>query len=404
MITYNRDIQNRCDDSVLFTSKGKISLVRRSRGWTPRSISLDMKCGGILATGAELNNTFCIGRGNKAFLSQHIGDLKSYDTEMFFRESVKRFSDLFKIEIKKIVHDLHPDYLSTKYALESGLPSIAVQHHWAHIASTLAEHRINRKVSGFAFDGTGYGIDGAVWGGEVLICDLQSFERYSHLDYVMLPGGDSAVNEPWRMGLSYLIRAFGYDCFGLKLPLFEVIGKREIKTVTAMIENRINTPRTSSMGRLFDAVSAITGLCFYSGFESEAAMRLESEADKACCGIKTEDCYSFHLNRNNAIDVTPVIKSVAEDTVSGIPAAEISLKFHNTIAEIILFMAEKIRDEIGINSVSLSGGVFYNRLLLSSAENRLSNAGFEIYSNREVPSGDGGISLGQFAIAAAGGN
>ena len=414
VIIYNREIYNRCDDSVAFTSGDKIRLIRRSRGWTPASIKLEQSCDGILAVGGELKNTFCIGKDNKAFLSQHIGDLKSCETEIFFKESVKRFSTLFNVNIKKIACDLHPDYISTGYALESGLPVMGVQHHWAHIASCLAEYGINRKVAGFAFDGTGYGTDGAVWGGEVLICDLHDFERYTHLDYIPLPGGDAGVKEPWRMGISYLYRVFGESFRELDLPILKKIREKEIEIVTAMIKNGINSPPTSSMGRLFDAVSAITGICLYSGFEAEAAMRLESLADSGfgkdvqsseIRGLGEFDyksgsskCYSYQVNEK--IIIYPMIKEIVNDLINDIPPSSVSIKFHNTIAEIILSSAEKIRRERGIRTAALSGGVFYNKMLLSLAEKKLKRAGFEVLTNCKVPSGDGGISFGQCAIAA----
>lgn len=396
VVTYNREIHNRCDDSVTFVTNGRTRLIRRSRGWAPRSILLREKCDGIVAVGGELKNTFCLGKGYKGILSQHIGDLKSLETEGFFRESIDRLCGLFGVRPRKVVHDLHPDYLSTRFARDTGLPALGVQHHWAHVASCMAENGITEKVIGFAFDGTGYGTDGAVWGGEILICDFRGFERYGHLQYLPLPGGDAAVKEPWRMGLSYLHQAFGGNVPRPSLPFLSRIPEEHIELVSGMIKNRINSPATSSMGRLFDAVAALTDTCTHSGFEAEAAMRLESLIRK---DTTDEEFYPFLFE--DQIDVAPVIRRIVEDVGHGMDPSVISRKFHHTVAEIVLAAAEKIDRERNIRTVVLSGGVFYNGYLLALVESRLAEAGFQVYSHSQVPSGDGGLALGQCAIAAA---
>lgn len=394
-ISYNREILNRVDDSVVRIINNKPSLIRRSRGYVPRPVDLRLDLDGIVALGAEQKNTFCIGKGHQALMSQHIGDLKNQATFEFLTESIKRFSILFRFKPSYIACDLHPDYLSARYAesLESDLqiPLVKIQHHHAHIASCMAEHGIEDKIIGISMDGTGYGTDGNIWGGEFLIADLGSFERYDHFDYIALPGGDKAVNEPWRIALSFIHR-YCSRSFDLKLiPAFRQIDDAKILMVIEMLEKNINSPLSSGAGRLFDAVSAILGLCTTASFDSEAPMRLESVADSG-----TESFYPF--NKGGPISFGDTINAVLAD-IGETPVPIISAKFHNTIAHVILELSEKIRNEKNLNTVILSGGVFQNRYLTERSMNLLLRKGFNVYLNHQVPSNDGGISLGQLVIA-----
>ena len=280
VVTYNREIYNRTDDSVLQVINKKPRLMRRSRGWVPNPVYLKFKADGILATGGELKNTFCLGKGNQAILSQHIGDLKDFETLSFYENNIQQFQKMFRVKPELVVHDLHPEYLSTKYALNSGLPTFAVQHHHAHIASCMAEHGLDEKVIGVSFDGTGLGDDGNIWGSEFFVCDLMDYKRILHFDYVPMPGGDLETKEPWRMAVSLLYKTFGRDFLHFKLPFLKSISDEKLEWVLKAIDGKINCPLTSGSGRLFDAVSALLNLCTYSTFEAEAPMRLENIAAK----------------------------------------------------------------------------------------------------------------------------
>ncbi len=276
VLHYNRDIQNRCDDSVGIVMNEQPRLLRRSRGFVPNPILLNLDTEGIFAAGAELVNCFAMGKGRKAVLSQHIGDLKNFETYAFYKETYERFKRLFRMKTDLVAHDLHPDYLSSRFAEELNLTAIPVQHHHAHIASVLAEHKLDEKVIGISFDGTGLGDDGNIWGSEFLICDLESYERISHLEYIPMPGGDRAAHEPWRMAVSYLYSVYGMELMNMNLPFLKRIKEGNLKLVLQSIEKNINCPLSSGAGRLFDAIAAILDLCSVSQFHAEAPMRLES--------------------------------------------------------------------------------------------------------------------------------
>jgi hydrogenase maturation protein HypF len=393
VISYNREIHNRCDDSVVFISQNVVRTIRRARGFVPESIQLPFECESIAAVGGELKNTFCIGKGTKAIISQHIGDIKNLETSEFFEESFERFQHLFQSKPLLLVHDLHPDYLTTRYAKKSQIKSLPVQHHWAHITSVMAEHSLSQPVIGFAFDGTGYGTDGNIWGGEILIADFNSFKRVSHLEYVPLPGGDKAVKECWRYALSLLYHAFGTDWKSLKIPFIQKFSDAKNEIILEMIKKEINSPLTSSMGRLFDGIAAMIGVNEYSRYEAESAMLLESAATDSTNA-------NYIMEPDGIVKLKPLIAGIVTDISKGMSAEFISTKFHNTIAEFIVQSANKYRDDLKINRVAISGGVFFNRYLLEQAETQLLARGFEVYSNCRVPSGDGGISLGQLAIGA----
>ncbi|MDD5507276.1 MAG: carbamoyltransferase HypF [Bacteroidales bacterium] len=393
ILIYNREIYNRTDDSVVMVVNGVERLIRRSRGYVPAPVRMNMFVDGILAAGAELVNCFCIGKGKQAFLSQHIGDLKNLETYEFYQESVDHFSRMFRFTPALVAADLHPDYLSTRFAHELKVPVTGVQHHHAHIASCMAEHGLDDQVIGIAFDGVGYGEDGHIWGGEFLICSLESYQRYTHFDYVPMPGGDRATEEPWRMAVSYLYRTFGRAFLDMDLPFLRYVSSDVLELVLAAIEKQINCPLTSSAGRLFDAVSALTGLCTVSGFHAEAPMRLEAAADE-----KTKACYEVVMDKT--IHFEPMIEAIVRDLTRGILPSIISAKFHNTIIDSALETVTRMRSDTGIRKVALSGGSFQNRYLSSRLEDHLQQKGFQVYSNHRVPANDGGIALGQLAVAA----
>jgi hydrogenase maturation protein HypF len=395
-LVYNRDIHNRSDDSVAMVVNDKIRLLRRSRGWAPEPVALQFDVEGIVAVGAELKNCFCVGKGKHAILSQHIGDLKNLETYEFYQEAFNRFKRLFRVEPDLIAYDLHPDYLSTRFAKESGLKTVAVQHHYAHIASCMAEFGLDEQVIGISFDGTGFGDDQNIWGGEFLICDLKNYHRFSHFDYVPMPGGDKAAEEPWRMGISYLYRIFGKDCLQDDLPFLKQIDMGKLELLLAAIDKGINCPQTSSVGRLFDAVAAIINLVTVSSFEAEAPIRLESimYRMRPTCDGK----YNYHVKETIIVD--NLIEEIVCDVKKNIPGSMIAAKFHNTIVAIIVELAERMRAESGINKIILSGGVFQNRYLLGKSEENLTENDFTVYSNVKIPTNDGGICLGQLAVAA----
>jgi hydrogenase maturation protein HypF len=390
-LLHNRDIHMRVDDSVVRTFDGTMRILRRSRGFTPRAIDLGRDLTPILACGAELKNTFCLTRERYALVSQHIGDLDNYETLVFFEETLKNMKKLFRIAPAAVAYDLHPLYLSTKFALAlDELPKIGVQHHHAHVASCMAENGLSGPVIGVAFDGTGYGTDGRIWGGEFLVGDFAGFERRAHFRYIPLPGGDTAIREPWRAAASYLrtiSESFLSVCPSAPIP------PKKVALVEAMIERRVNSIDTSSCGRLFDAVAAILGLRYEISFEGQAAIDLEM---LAADGIET--VYPFELEERE-IDFRPAIEAIVSEVRRGTQTGVIAAGFHNTVARVILDVCRRLREGDGLNRVCLSGGTFQNMYLLKRAVSGLRGAGFEVYTHAKVPPNDGGISLGQAVIA-----
>ncbi len=396
VVSYNREINNRADDSVVRVIGGNITLIRRSRGFAPQPVELTTYAEGIFAAGAEQKNSFCIGKGSQAFMSQYVGDLKNVTTYDYYQETFRLFSSLFRFTPSSVVCDMHPDYLSTRFAEElaesSGLPLMRVQHHHAHAASVMAEHGLTGKVIGVIMDGTGYGPDGNIWGSEFMIASALSFERYTHFDYFMMPGGDVAADEPWRMALSCLFSYFGSDYDFMSVKLFRLIDEKRLALVREMLVNGINSPLTCGAGRIFDAVSALLMLCTKASFDSEAPMRLESAIN-----LITDDYYPFTFS--DSICLREMFTEIIRETGRyDIPL--IAARFHNTIAQIILAVCKKIRQETGLKDVVLSGGVFQNRYLLEKSLYLLSVNKFQAYTNHLVPSNDGGISLGQMLTAA----
>ncbi len=394
VLSYNRVIYNRVDDSVAFIANNTPRLIRRSRGYVPSPIRLHFSVDGILACGAELVNCFCIGRTSQAIISQHIGDLKNAETLEFYEESINRYKQLYKFEPKMIVCDLHPDYLSSRYADSQDLPIYKVQHHHAHMASVMAENNLSEKVIGIIMDGTGYGTDGKIWGGEYFIGNLVSFERFSHFAYIPIPGGDIAVKEPWRIALSYLYNAYGEDYKKLTIPFVKNMQTLKADLIVQLINKKLNCPESSAAGRLFDAVSALLELCSVSSFHAEAPMRLEDIIDEEERGI-----YNFDI-LDGKISFLNTIKDIVCDIDNNISKSKISTRFHNTIIEVSSEICQQIRKENHINKVVMSGGSFQNKYLSTHLENRLLDLGFEVYFHKQIPANDGGLALGQLAIGA----
>jgi len=394
-LSYNRPIINRTDDSVVRIIDRKISLIRRSRGYVPRPVDVDRDVNGILALGAEQKNSFCIGKGKQAVMSQYIGDMKNPETFRFFIDTIDRFSELFRFRPEVIACDLHPDYMSTQHAhyLEDKfkIPLVRIQHHHAHIVSCMAENGLDEKVIGISLDGTGFGSDGNIWGGEFMINDLKEFTRFTHFDYIPMPGGDKSIEEPWRMAFSYIYKYLGESFDYNSLPLFNSINNHKLDMVKKMIINNVNSPLTSGAGRLFDAVSAILGLCPVASFDSEAPMRLESVID-----CETNEYYPFSLGKT--IVFAETLKAILNDLTRE-KISLISAKFHNTIAQILLEVSLSIRRDTSFTKVILSGGVFQNKYLLEKTLYLLRLNSFKVFNNHHVPVNDGGISLGQLVIA-----
>ena len=406
MLAHNRDIHMRCDDSVTRIVAGGEQFLRRSRGYAPEPLSLAFEMPEpLLACGGHLKNTFCLGKGKLAFLSHHIGDLENLETLTSFREGIAHFQRLFDIFPRAVVYDLHPEYLATKYALELPLErKIGVQHHHAHIASVLAEHELRGPVIGIAADGTGYGTDGAIWGCEALIADLGGFERLAHLAYAPLPGGEQAVRQPWRVAAAYLRQAYGEAFLELDIPFTRRLNRTTWRALSQMIEKGINSPPTSSLGRLFDAVAALLEVRGEVVYEGQAAIELEMLAQSAAPrrGDKAR-LYPFALKDQAPIqlDVSPMIRAIVADVQRGVAVREIARRFHLTIAELLAVTCDEARRRTGLVQVALSGGVFQNRILLELLMERLEAMAFRVYINRRVPPNDGGLSFGQLAVAAA---
>ncbi len=404
-LVHDRPIHVRCDDSVTRVVDGAELPVRRSRGYAPRPIDLPFECRRpILAVGGQLKGTFALGRGRLAFLSHHLGDLDHYDAYRAFEKDVVLYQDLFGVAPNTLAHDLHPDYATTRYAREraarEGAGLLAVQHHHAHMAACMAEHGLVGPVIGVTFDGTGFGTDEAVWGGEFLTGDYRNFRRAAHLRYVGLPGADQAVREPWRMAVAHLADA------GVNSPSLRARNLlSNLRLIEKMLERRLNTPWTSSAGRLFDAVAALAGVRDRVSYEGQAAIELEWLAEQTA----PDGAYPFDLSipadgafqAPLVVDTRPLIRAVAADVEKGTGPAVIARRFHATMVDLIAAVCGRIRKDAGLSVVVLSGGVFLNALLTREASARLGGDGFRVYRHRLVPPNDGGLSLGQLAVAAA---
>jgi len=398
IITYNREIHNRTDDSVGIIVNDKLRLLRRSRGFAPSPIITNFNTEGIFAAGSEFVNCFCIGKGNQAILSQHIGDLKNLETFEFYKESYELYKKLFRFKPKIIVADLHPDYLSSKFAekLKSENPEIKlikVQHHHAHIVSCMAEYQLNEKVIGISFDGVGLGDDRNIWGGEFFINNLSNYERFTHFEYIKVAGGDMVSKEPWRSAASYLYHYFGEDILKELNFFTEKIDTKNLKMYLQILKSNFNTYKTSSAGRLFDAVASLTGLVNKAGYHAEAPMRLESIVNNTITEL-----YNYSINE--VISFKETFRGIINDLKDDVDISIISTKFHNTIVDIVLETTKLMKQKTGINKVVLSGGTFQNKYLLTNIENKLSDNKFEVFASSKIPSNDGGIALGQLIIGA----
>jgi hydrogenase maturation protein HypF len=395
VLIYNREIVNRTDDSIIRVMRDVPSVFRRSRGFVPSPVGMKLNTEGILATGAEQVNTFCIGKGNYAIPSQYTGDLQNTETTVFYSETVDKFSKLFRMNPQIIVSDLHPEYFTTKFAISGNkeIKHIRVQHHHAHIASCMAEHGLDEPVIGVAFDGTGYGTDGNIWGGEFLFCELQDFTRYTHFKYIPLPGGDRAIEEPWRIGISYLFKIFGEEFRDLGLPFINNLSSDKLDFILKMLRSGINCPLASSAGRLFDAVAAMLSLCTLASFPAEAPMRLESIIEPGCV-----DKYPYTVYEE--VDFDQTIAGIVEDIRKKGTPGIISAKFHNTVISVIFEVVNAMSEHFHCHKVVLSGGTFQNKYLLEGVIHRFIDSDITVYTHRNIPANDGGISLGQLAIAA----
>lgn len=398
-LLHNREIYQRVDDSVVRMMSGDLSFIRRSRGFAPLPVMINRNLPPVLAVGGELKNTFCLNKSRYFFLSQHIGDLENVETLEFFEEGVQHLRKILEIQPQLIAYDLHPDYLSTKWALgQQELPAMGVQHHHAHVASCMAEKGLTGKVIGFSLDGTGYGTDGTIWGGEVLIADELGFERAAHLRQVKMPGVEKAIREPWRMALAYALEA------GLELDVgkyFTDVSGTEADLVKQMLRKNLNSPVTSSCGRLFDAVAALAGLRHRVGYEGQAAMQLEAHA--VCFASVKGTGYRFEIEVEEnklVLDWRPVIRQVLKDAAQNYPAGMIGIKFHRGIVRAFARIADLLRERFALDRVVLSGGCFQNRYLTENLSRRLTKRGFRVYYQTLVPPNDGGLALGQAYIAA----
>ncbi|UCC11904.1 MAG: carbamoyltransferase HypF, partial [candidate division WOR-3 bacterium] len=393
-LTHNRAIHNRCDDSVGFYVKGKgFSLMRRSRGYAPAPIRTPVAVRPTLGVGPLLKNTFTLARGNDAYVSPHIGDLDNLETLEYFTGLVERYTRWFKIQPELIVHDMHPDYLSTKLARKMSGKKIAIQHHVAHVLSCLGEYKIEDNAIGITFDGTGFGSDGKIWGGEFFVGNMRRVHRIAHLEYLPLPGGESSIRKPYRIAVAYVTTLLNRSIKSLPgraLPFR--VSPREIATILRMCKDQRNLVYTSSMGRLFDCVSALLGITKQITYEAEAAINLEH-----CARTAIRSIYPYDIEEGDPfiIRVGAVVDGVIRDLARGLDTGTIAARFHNTIVRFSLEMVKKVSRIYGVKNVCLSGGVFQNRYLLERMLFVLENAGYRVFMHRKLPTNDGCISYGQ---------
>ncbi|MHB8805627.1 MAG: Kae1-like domain-containing protein, partial [Coriobacteriia bacterium] len=400
-LMHDRDIYSRYDDSVVrHTPDVGVEFIRRARGYAPFPLVSPIPEGvDVLAAGPEQKNTFCLLTGEHAFVSQHIGDMENAETLGSYERTIGLYEQLFRVRPEVVAYDLHPEYLSTKHAFSLNLPGIGVQHHHAHIASVTAEHGISERVLGVALDGTGYGSDGTIWGGEWLAADWTGFERVAHLRTLPLPGGAAAIRRPARMALGALSECGLLEHPGAG-PLRGRLAEGEEKTVLAMIAHGLNTPRTSSMGRLFDAVAALAGVRDDALYEGQAAIELEAIADQTA-----EDSYAFGITGDAdgalVVDSTPVLEAVLDDVAAGVGAPVISARFHRAVVSAVVEVCVHLAPRLSVRQVALSGGVFMNRLVVRGVVLGLREAGLGPLTHLRLPANDGGVAFGQAIIARA---
>ena len=401
-LTHNREIHISCDDSVVRIFNRKAYPIRRSRGYAPDKLIVDWQFDRhLLACGPEQKNTFALAKNNAVYLSHHIGDMENIEVLNSLIDGVSHFRKIFDIQPKVVAYDLHPDYLSTKYAheysQEKGIKGIGIQHHHAHAVSCMVDNKINKPVLSVILDGTGFGSDETIWGGELLLTEYHQYERLGHFRTALMPGSAAAIKNPWQMGVSYL-----FQCFGQKLPklsFLKAIDDEKRKIVLKMLDKKFNSPVTSSCGRLFDGVAAITGLRNTVNYEGQAAVEFEQ-----CIQNTDNSLYEFHVNSEAGkliLDWKPMIRQLVNDVANGIPLNKLSVKFHNGLTNGLLLWVRTAGEKTGIRDVVLSGGVFMNIYLLSRLKKFLEKKGFNVYTHGEVPCNDGGIALGQAVIADA---
>ncbi|MGE5643526.1 MAG: carbamoyltransferase HypF [Byssovorax cruenta] len=410
-LIHNREIHVRSDDSVVRVDNGALTVeseakdtahrlppivyLRRSRAYAPYPVTLPFDSIPSLAVGGELKNTFCLTREHYAFLSHHIGDMENAEVYESFENGVEHLSRLFRVQPEMIVHDMHPGYFTTRYAAGiTEVPRVPVQHHHAHIAACMADnHLSDRRVIGLAFDGTGYGTDGRIWGGEVLLASYADFERVAHLQYLPLPGGEAAIHHPWRIAVGYAA-ALGLDIDGM--PFLEALEPQAVDIVRKQVQKKLNAPETSSMGRLFDAVACLTGIRNEVTYEAQAAIELEVLSTSA---LMAATPYGYEIDGEN-IYVGEILKHVIEDVRRKVSAGFIGARFHQTLAALTLDICQHLRNKYDIHEIVLSGGVWQNQLLLDLARSALIQKDFMVYTHRLTPANDGGLALGQAAVAA----
>ncbi len=410
-LLHNRDIHVRCDDSVVRVEGRKSNVnqpstldfrpstvfLRRSRGYAPYPVQLPFQTKPTLAVGGELKNTFCLARDQYAFLSHHIGDMENAETYESFEQGVKHLSHIFRVNPELIAHDLHPNYFTTQHATKLNIPKIGTQHHHAHIASCMADNGLDdRRVIGLSFDGTGYGTDGAIWGGEILLASYADFERFAHLEYLPLPGGDSAIRHPWRIAVGYA-HALGIDI--ADLPFLQKIDRHAVNIVKQQVDKNINTAPTSSMGRLFDAVAGLIGIRSNVTYEAQAAIEMEVLSKPFAGMVKTYPYSIEPINGKMVVGLKELLEAIVKGLRSNESAEMIGARFHKTIAQIAVDICKQARAKTHLNEVALSGGVWQNRILLGLVRDGLENEDFIVYFHKQVPANDGGLALGQAVIA-----
>ncbi|MCG8551928.1 MAG: Sua5/YciO/YrdC/YwlC family protein, partial [Desulfobacterales bacterium] len=408
-LLHNRDIYFRADDSIARIQQGNARFLRRSRGYAPLPVDITPPAGDkiadILGCGAGMKSAICLTRDRYAFLSPHIGDLESMQVQNFYKETFKHMQKILDIRPVCVAHDLHPGYFSTQFAKklgEQGLPLIGVQHHHAHALSCMAENHLDGEVIALTLDGTGLGTDGHIWGGEVLACTYEGFERKARLNYLPMPGGDAAVTAPWRMAVALLYKVYGPGIMDLDIPFIHALNKSKLTFLIQMMDRQINCPLTSSTGRLFDAVSALLMICHEISYDSQAAIALEAAADFE---EAANTAYPFEISAGDdgcrIMNTAPGVRQMVKDIQTGVPQSRIAARFHRTLAGMMVDAAAQVSQETGLGRIVLSGGVFNNDAIFSQITRLLETKGLNVYTHSIVPCGDGGIALGQAMAAAA---
>jgi hydrogenase maturation protein HypF len=408
-LLHNRDIYFRADDSIARIQQKKLRFLRRSRGYAPLPVDItpptNDKVANILGCGAGMKSTICLTRDRYAFLSPHIGDLESIQVQNFYQETIAHMQKILDIRPVHVAHDLHPGYFSTQFAKQlgaQGVPLTGVQHHHAHALSCMAENQLDGEVIALTLDGTGLGTDGHIWGGEVLTCTYRGFKRRARLDYLPMPGGDAAVTSPWRMAAALLYKVYGSKIMDLDIPFVRSLNKGKLAFLIQMMDRQINTPLTSSTGRLFDAVSALLMICQDISYDSQAAIALEAAA---ATEASSNTAYAFDIIPGDdgcrTINIAPGVVQMVTDVKKGVPRGTIAARFHLTLSCMMVEAVAKVGQETGLDRIVLSGGVFNNDTIFSQISRLLKAKGFQVYTHTIVPCGDGGIALGQAMAAAA---